>query len=260
MVSKVSRRAVTATRVQAVDGSGRHERRDQLVTEGTETTTERRIAFSPEIPGPRIGEARSEWEIFVDLARRVDPEWAHVASFASGHAIREEISRVVPSYEGVEQLRDTGDAVQWGGPRLCEGPAGPEFPTADGKARFTVVRPPPLPSPVVGEPNGRFRLATRRGKQFNTMLHSRTDPLTGAKRDSVFMAVEDAARLGVDAGAPVLLRSEHGELRARVHPAPIRPGNVQVHFPEANVLIASGRRDPDSDVPDYNAFVEVVPL
>ena len=38
---------------------------------GTETTTERRIAYSPEIPGPRPGEVRSEWEIFVDLAGRV---------------------------------------------------------------------------------------------------------------------------------------------------------------------------------------------
>ncbi len=40
---------------------------------GTETTTERRIAFSPEIAGGRPGEVRSEWEIFVDLAARVDP-------------------------------------------------------------------------------------------------------------------------------------------------------------------------------------------
>jgi predicted molibdopterin-dependent oxidoreductase YjgC len=35
---------------------------------GTETTTERRVAFSPEIRGPRIGEARAEWRIFMDIA------------------------------------------------------------------------------------------------------------------------------------------------------------------------------------------------
>ena len=52
----------------------RYEQRDG----GTQTSTERRIAFSPEIPGPRSGEARSEWEIFVDLARRVDPERARI--------------------------------------------------------------------------------------------------------------------------------------------------------------------------------------
>ena len=41
---------------------------------GTETTTERRVAFSPEIEGPRIGEARAEWRIYLDLAAAVDPE------------------------------------------------------------------------------------------------------------------------------------------------------------------------------------------
>src|SRR6516164_4062968 len=33
----------------------------------TETSTERRVIFSPEIPGPRIGEARSEWEVFLEV-------------------------------------------------------------------------------------------------------------------------------------------------------------------------------------------------
>ena len=39
----------------------------------TETSTERRVIFSPEIPGPRIGEARPEWEVFLDVSRRVKP-------------------------------------------------------------------------------------------------------------------------------------------------------------------------------------------
>jgi anaerobic selenocysteine-containing dehydrogenase len=180
-------------------------------------------------------------------------------TFGSGGEVREEIGRVVPMYAGIEALRDTGDAVQWGGERLCEGPNGPEFPTTDGRARFTPVRP-PRPTVTRGDGSGQFRLATRRGKQFNTMVHATIDPLTGAARDAVFMAVEDVARLGLDEGAPVLVRSSHGELRARVHPAPMRPGNVQVHFPEGNVLVPAGRRDAGSDVPDYNALVDVVPL
>ena len=40
----------------------------------TETSTERRVILSPEIPGPRIEEARPEWEVLLDLARRVRPE------------------------------------------------------------------------------------------------------------------------------------------------------------------------------------------
>jgi molybdopterin-dependent oxidoreductase alpha subunit len=225
----------------------RYEQRDG----GTQTTTERRIVFSPEIPGPRVGEARSEWEIFVDLARRIDPVRAHLMAFDSGSAIREEIARVVPFYAGVEELRDTGDEVQWGGERLCEGSDGPRFPTADGKARFVPVRPP------TAARNG-LRLSTRRGKQFNTMVHGEIDPLTGAGRDSIFMANEDADRLGLGEGARVLVRSQHGELAALVRRAPLRPGNVQVYYPEGNVLVPGGRRDR-SGVPDYNTTVEVVP-
>jgi molybdopterin-dependent oxidoreductase alpha subunit len=218
---------------------------------GTQTTTERRIVFSPEIPGPRVGEARSEWEIFVELARRVDHTRAHLMAFDSGSAIRGEIARVVPSYAGVDQLHDTGDQVQWGGERLCEGLAGPRFPTADGKARFVPVAPPS----ATGDG---LRLSTRRGKQFNTMVHGEVDPLTGAARDSIFMADEDADRRGLDEGARVLVRSPHGELAALVHRAPLRPGNVQVYYPEGNALLPGGRRDR-SGVPDYNTTVEIVP-
>jgi molybdopterin-dependent oxidoreductase alpha subunit len=230
----------------------RYEQRDG----GTETTTERRIAFSPEIAGHHVGEARSEWEIFVDLARRADPARAHLVDFESGQAIRDEIASVVPMYEGIETLAETGDAVQWGGARLCEGPDGPSFPTPDGKAHFSPVRPPAGPDPEAG----RFRLATRRGKQFNTMVFKTSDPLTGARRDSLLMAPEDAARLDLDAGALVLVRSGHGEVRARVHLAGLRPGNVQMHFPEANALVPAGPRDRESGVPDFNAIVEIVPL
>ena len=42
--------------------------------------------------------------------------------------------------------------------------------------------------------------------------------------------------------------------------ARIRPGNLQVHWPEGNVLIPYRRFDPDSGEPDYNAVVEAIPL
>ena len=82
---------------------------------GTETTTERRIIFSPEIPGPRIGEARAEWQIFTSSPRACAPSGASRSSFASAQAIRDEIARVVPIYEGIERLRKAGDNFQYGG-------------------------------------------------------------------------------------------------------------------------------------------------
>ena len=218
---------------------------------GTETTTERRIAFSPEIPGHQVGEARSEWEIFVDLARHVDPQRAHLVAFDSGQQIRDEMARVVPSYSGVESLHAIGDAIQWGGARLCEGG---NFETPDGKAHFIPVAP-----AIVDVPAGSFVLSTRRGKQFNTMVHASKDPLTGASRDALFIAPSDASALGLGEGDSVVVRSQIGSLPARVHLANLRPGNVQVFFPEGNVLLRPGRRDAGSGVPDYNAVVTVEP-
>jgi molybdopterin-dependent oxidoreductase alpha subunit len=219
---------------------------------GTETTTERRICFSPEIEGRRIGEATTEWEILVELARRVDPARSHLIDFASAQEIRDEIARVVPLYEGVQRLGKTGDQVQWGGERLCDGWV---FPTEDGRAHVTPVR----PREVTLSP-GRYLLSTRRGKQFNSMVWQEKDPLTGARRDALFMAEADARAARLRDGQQVLVRSETGEVEARIRVAPIRPGNVQMFFPESNPLIPAGRRDPVALVPDYNATVEVVPL
>ncbi|HAZ48400.1 MAG TPA: formate dehydrogenase, partial [Cyanobacteria bacterium UBA11369] len=50
----------------------------------TETSTERRVIFSPEIPGHRIGEARPELQVFMELARRVKPEIADKLHFSCG--------------------------------------------------------------------------------------------------------------------------------------------------------------------------------
>jgi predicted molibdopterin-dependent oxidoreductase YjgC len=219
---------------------------------GTETTTERRIVFSPEIEGPRIGEARTEWEIYVDLASRVAPDRASLLRFSDATEIRREIAQVVPFYAGIENLAKTGDQVQWGGERLCDGWT---FPTDDGKAHFT-----PIVPREVELPEGRFLLSTRRGKQFNSMVFKEDDPLTGARRDALFISGDDAAELGVRQGDAVRVRSETGEVRARVHIAPIRARNVQMFFPEANPLIAAGRRDPVALVPDYNATVTITPV
>ena len=238
---------VDSETVVLLPAATRYEQRDG----GTETTTERRVAFSPQVASHPVGEARSEWEIFVDLARRVDPERADLVQFESGQQIRDEIATVVPSYAGVETLHRTGDAVQWGGPRLCEGGV---FPTDDGKARFNAVV--PLDRQV---PDGRFRLSTRRGKQFNTMVYRDVDPLTGATRDAVFVAEADAARLGLRDGAAVVVSSEHGHVRGRVKVEHLLPGNVQMFWPEGNALLPPRLRDAASGVPDYNAIVDVVP-
>jgi molybdopterin-dependent oxidoreductase alpha subunit len=216
---------------------------------GTQTTTERRIVFSPEIPGRRIGSARPEWEVFGEVAARVCPDLADRVRFASSAHIREEIGRAVPLYSGIENLAREGDSFQWGGPRLfAEG----NFATPDGKARFSLVVP-------AGRalPPGMLYVSTRRGKQFNSMVQKTVDPLTGASRDSVLMAPEDADRFRLCNGDPIRLTSAAGSYTGVVAIDRIKPGNLQVHWPEGNCLLSRDEIDIASREPDYNAVVTV---
>jgi len=217
----------------------------------TETTTERRIIFSPEIPGRRIGSARPEWWAIAEAVARAKPEAADCVRFTGTPAIRDEIARAVPLYEGIQHLAAKGDHVQWGGRVLY---ADGRFATSDGRAHFAAV-----------SPRGRVRrdeaffVSTRRGKQFNSMVQQRVDPLTGAARDAVFISAADAERLGLAEGAPVRVSSAHGRYEGRVFRAPIRPGNLEVHWPEGNALLGP-EIDPDSMEPDFNAVVTIEAL
>ncbi len=215
----------------------------------TETSTERRVIFSPEIPGPRIGEARPEWEVWVDLAKRVRPDLAEQVHYDSTAAIRKDIARAIPSYDGIQDLAKEGDQFQYGGPHLA---AGWKFPTADGKAHFSRVA---LPDMEV--PEGRFVVTTRRGKQFNSMVHELEDALTGAAREAVMISAADAKRLGLANGDRVVLRNDLAEYHGRALIAPVQPGNLEIHWPEGEVLIDSRRRSPLSGIPDYNAIVSI---
>lgn len=214
---------------------------------GTETSTERRVIFSPELAGHEIGETRAEWEMLLALARATRPKDYAKVHFDDARAIRADIERANPVYRGIAKLEKQGDQFQWGGPRLCTERT---FPTADGKAHFQPVHP-----PARRGGNGTFLLATRRGKQFNSMIQAERDPLTGAERDHVFMHVDDARAAGIANGEAIELRSACGTFRGRAFYADVTRGTLQGHWPEVNVLIPSGRIDAEGGVPDYNAEV-----
>jgi molybdopterin-dependent oxidoreductase alpha subunit len=216
---------------------------------GTETSTERRIIFSPQIPGRRIGSAKPEWEVFGEVAARVRPEFADKVCFASSQQIRNEIGRAVPLYAGIEALSKEGDNFQWRGPRLF---ADGKFATADGKAHFSSVIPEERRAL-----NGMFYLSTRRGKQFNSMVHRATDPLTGASRDDILVSREDAERLDIRERELIRLTSSTGSFVGRAKIQPIKPGNLEVHWPEGNCLLSREEIDLSSREPDYNAIVTV---
>ncbi len=216
---------------------------------GTETTTERRVIFSPEIPGRRIGSAKSEWEVFGEVAARVRPDFGEKVRFKSSQQIRNEIARAIPLYAGIEKLTKEGESFQWGGPELF---ADGKFATPDGKAHFSTVVPKERRAPP-----GMFYVSTRRGKQFNAMVMKDRDPLTGAARNDVLISSEDTARLGLGDGDRIRLTSARGSYEGRAKIDRIKPGNLEVHWPEGNGLLSPEEIDLASREPDYNAVVSV---
>jgi anaerobic selenocysteine-containing dehydrogenase len=226
---------------------------------GTETSTERRIIYSPEIPGRRIGSAKAEWWVFKEVMTRMRPEQAHLVGLSDVTAIRAEIARAIPLYKGIETLAAKGDQIQWGGRTLY---ADGRFATADGKAHFALVSLDHREGPFPNKPHAgnkdlswrAFAVSTRRGKQFNSMIQRDQDPLTGADRHAILISGEDLADIGLGDGAPVRLRSMTGSFDGTLKAAPIKSGNLEVHWPEGNVLLGN-TLDPDSLEPDYNATV-----
>ena len=215
---------------------------------GTSTSTERRIRFTPEIPGPRLAEAKPEWEIPCLIGLALEPERRDLFGYRDTGEIRAEMAQLMPLYRGIEQLGQEGDWVQWGGARL-----GTEsFPTPDGKAQFSAVA-----LPRVDVPLGQFLLTTRRGKQFNSMTYGSRDPLTGGQaRSAILLDPRDWAKLGIREGERVRVTSQAGSVEAIAGAGPCRRGHAQGFWPECNALL--GRKyDPASGEPDYNTAVRI---
>lgn len=218
---------------------------------GTSTSTERMVYFSPEIEGNKnyIEEARSEWKIYIDLAKRVKPETAHLVDFKTGQEIRDEIAVANRDYEGVQHLKKQGDVFQWGGAWLCEGGV---CPTPDGKGNLILVEIPDL-----NRKEGQFIVTSRRGKQFNSMVYKEVDPFNGAERYDVLMNAEDAKRLSIADGEGIVVYNGFGVFQGKAKFVDIAIGNVEVHFPEGNFLLPRGRYEKFAGIPDYNITATV---
>lgn len=216
---------------------------------GTSTSTERMVYFSAEIDGPRIEEARAEWEIYTDLASRVHPEKKELISFKSADEIRTEIAKANSNYEGIQNLKERGDFFQWGGAWLCEDGI---CPTPDGKGNLIAVD-----LPEFRRNEGQFFVTSRRGKQFNSMIYSEKDPFNNADRYDIIMNSEDAARLNIREGEPIVAYNKFGTYQGNAKFEEVKSGNIAVYWPEGNVLLPKGVYEKYAKIPEYNTTVIV---
>jgi hypothetical protein len=119
----------------------------------------------------------------------------------------------------------------------------------DGRARFSVIK-------IEQEaPSSKLRLSTRRGKQFNSMVHRDLDPLTGARRERADEQT-GCQRIGCRRRRRFTHKSRGADAGA-LHVCADRSRQCQVHWPEGNVLIERGISDPECGIPDFNTEVEI---
>ena len=194
------------------------------------------------------GEMRSEVAVLADLAHRILPadrfDWHDITSH---DALRQSISRTVPGYSEAAHMTSTKREFQIAG-RVFHQPA---FPTPSGKAAFHITQLPPRDLA-----DDEFLLMTVRSEgQFNSVVYDEEDLYRGnARRDVVMLSAEDAQRLHLCEGDPVAVTSSTGAMEVRAAIVDIRPGNLAMYYPEANVLV-DRIQDQESLTPAFKSVV-----
>ena len=233
---------------------------------GTNTNTERRIQMVRKAVEPP-GEARPDWQIISELAKRVLAEGDRRAKeapyagwdYCDTADIMEEMAALTPIYAGVSHERlQRGERLQWpvgdkkhpGTPILHVG----QFSRGLGKF-MPVEHIPPAEMPDDEYP---FLLSTGR-----VLYHWHGGEMTRRARGLLAVYSEalvevnpaDAERIGVNGRKRVRITSRRGRIEATAWVTDrVPPGMVfaNFHFPEGNAnQLTIAALDPVSKIPEY---------
>lgn len=177
---------------------------------------------------------RSEVAIIAELGEKVLGDRTAIPwrSMQRTGQIREAIARVVPGFERLGDMDRTKREFQIEERTFHQ----PRFPTRDGRAVLHVHALPEL----MGTASDLRLMTIRSEGQFNTVVYDEEDLYRGQdRRDVILMHPADLARFGLRAEQRVTVQSETGQMHgiiAKSFPA-IKPGNVAMYYPEANVLV-----------------------
>jgi len=204
---------------------------------GTFTNSERRVNRVRKVSEPP-GQAKPNWWIFKELAKRLGHEWTS----NSGQEIWDnEVSHLAPSLVGVKYYRIEGDGLQWPVPD-CDHP-GTCFLHKDGcftcgQGRFAALD----WTPPAEVPDQEFPFVLSTGRRLY-QYHSRTqtgrclglDDLLGQETADISLA--DAERLGIKHGELVKVKSRRGAVKVKARVTPEVPRGMvwmSFHFREGN--------------------------
>ena len=243
--------------------------------DGTVTNSERRISRQRAFMAP-AGEARADWMIMRDVARRLGFDgfdYNEPADIFREHAALSTFENegrrdfdLGPLATLDDEAYDALAPVQW--PVRADGTgeqrlfAKGGFFTADARARFIAIAP-----PTAAARNDAFPYILNTGRvrdQWHTMMRTGLSQRLGAHRPEPFVAVnpDDAARLGLVAGGLARVASAHGAATLRVEiDAGHTPGTIFAPIHWNDETSGGGRvgalvhpaRDPYSGQPDAKA-------
>ena len=223
---------------------------------GSFTNTDRAVQLArPVLPLP--GEARQDWWIIQEIARRVGLDW----DYAGPQEVFAELAAAMPSYAGItwSALEQAGAVVA---PKAAvDEPSQPvlfgeAFPTADGRGRFKAVE----PSSAAELPDTVYPLVLITGR---VLEHWHTGSMT--RRAAVLDALDpspwcslhpqDLQRLGLASGDTTTLETRRGTIQLEVRADEgVQPGSVFMAFcyvEAAANLLTQPALDPFGKIPEF---------
>jgi len=233
--------------------------------EGTYTNTERRVQLVRKAIDPP-GQARPDWQIIADLAKRIqaclglDPKAAPYASwdYASPKQIMEEIAALTPSYAGIRYERLEKGGLQWPCPSVDH--PGTKILHRERFARGLGRLSPVEWLPPAEQPDAEYPLVLTTGRVLyhyhgGTMTRRSQGLNTLYPEALVEINPLDARALGINNGDMVKVSSRRGQVvaRAQVIDKPER-GVVFMtfHFAEAAAnLLTIAALDPVAKIPEF---------
>jgi formate dehydrogenase alpha subunit len=219
--------------------------------DGTFTSTERRVQRICKVIAP-LFDCRSEVEVICDLSTRLGFEM----SYGSPKEIMDEIASLTPSYGGISYDRLGLGGIQWPCPEKDH--PGTEILHVDTFPIGTAVFHPVEykgPHEVCDQEYPMLLTTGRSLFHFHTGTMTRKTPLLDREVPSPEIEInsEDAKRLEIRNGWPVVVESRRGSLRIRAKISDaVPPGIVFIpfHFKEAPANVLTGQAvDPKSGIP-----------
>ncbi len=228
--------------------------------EGTVVNSDRRVLRIRQAIQPP-GQARQDWEITIELAKRMG---ADIGTYESPEDIFNEIALAAPIFGGITYDRINFQGIQW----PCYDANHPgtstlfldKFNTPDGKAKIIPVD----YKDQSEKPHSDFPLVLNSGRilyQYHSATLSRKSPLLNAYANNHYVIINpiDAKKFAIDDGDNVKITSPRGSLKtiARIRDE-VLPGELFMpwHYSEAPVnILTRNEMDPMSKIAPFKYSV-----